>query len=178
MLHSVAGVDYFNILQGPSNGLELLNFFDNTLEVERTEGSAALERGDVVVMDNCGFHHARHIEPLLQNMLNRCRIELIYQPPYSPHFNTCKYCYNQIKQFLQLSQVLAMSETEVAIGEAISHITAENSAGCFRKCGYLVKTNDNQGKNMKTRKKRAWCIPPCVLNKQNGSKSTDYSPLE
>ena len=28
LLHSVVGVDYFNILQGPSNGLELLNFFD------------------------------------------------------------------------------------------------------------------------------------------------------
>ena len=52
LLHSVVGVDYFNILQGPSNGLELLNFFDDALQVERTDGSAALERGDVVVMDN------------------------------------------------------------------------------------------------------------------------------
>ncbi|KAM7435727.1 hypothetical protein ABFA07_014385 [Porites harrisoni] len=138
LLHSVVGVDYFNILQGPSNGLELLNFFDDALQVERTDGSAALERGDVVVMDNCGFHHVRHIEPLLRNMFNTCGIELIYQPPYSPHFNTCEYCFNQIKQFLQLNQVLAMNETEVAIGEAISHITAENSAGYFRKCGYLV----------------------------------------
>ena len=138
LLHSVVGVDYFNILQGPSNGLELLNFFDDALQVERANGSAALERGDVVVMDNCGFHHARHIEPLLRNMLNTCGIELIYQPPYSPHLNTCEYCFNQIKQFLQLHQLLAMNETEVAIGEAICRITAENSAGYYRKCGYLV----------------------------------------
>lgn len=61
LLHSVVGVDCFNILQGPSNGLELLNFFDDALQVERADGSAALERGDVVVMDNCGFHHAHHI---------------------------------------------------------------------------------------------------------------------
>ena len=138
LLYSVVGVDYFNILQGPSNGLELLNFFDDALQVDRADGSAALEHGDVVVMDNCGFHHARHIEPLLQNMFNRCGIDLIYQPPYSPHLNTCEYCFNQIKQFLQLHQLLAMNETEVAIGEAISHITAENSAGYCRKCGYLV----------------------------------------
>ena len=39
-------------------------FFDDALQVERTDGSVALERGDVVVMDNCGFHHVRHIEPL------------------------------------------------------------------------------------------------------------------
>jgi len=109
LLHPVVGVDYFNILQGPSNGLELLNFFHNALQVEWANGSAALEHGNVVVMDNCGFHHAHHIEPLLQNMLNTCRIELIYQPPYSPHLNTCDYCFNQIKQFLQLHQLLAMN---------------------------------------------------------------------
>lgn len=138
LLHSVVGVDYFNILEGPSNGLELLIFFDDALQVERADGSAALERGDVVIMDNCGFHHARHIEPLLRNMLTSCGIELIYQPPYSPHFNTCEYCFNQIKQFLQRHQFLAMNETEIAIGEAICHITQENSAAYYRKCGYLV----------------------------------------
>lgn len=100
LLHSVVGVDYFNIVQGPSNGLELLNFFDDALQVEQANGSAALEHGDVVVMDNCGFHHACHIEPLLWNMLNTRGIELIYQPPYFPHLNTCEYCFNQIKQFL------------------------------------------------------------------------------
>ena len=89
LLHSVVGVDYFNILQGPSNGLELLIFFDEALQVDRADGSAALELGDVVVMDNnCGFHHARHIEPLLRNVLNACGIKLIYQPSYSPHLNT------------------------------------------------------------------------------------------
>ncbi|KAK2558699.1 hypothetical protein P5673_018904, partial [Acropora cervicornis] len=90
LLHSVVAVDYFNILPGPSNGLELLISFDEALQ------------------------------------LNRCGIELIYQPPYSPHLNTCEYCFNQIKQFLQLHQLLAMNETKVAIGEAICHITAEN----------------------------------------------------
>ena len=52
LLHSVVSVDCFNILQGPSNGLELLNFFDEALQVDRADGSAALERGDVVVMDD------------------------------------------------------------------------------------------------------------------------------
>lgn len=66
LLHSVVSVDYFNILQGPSNGLELPTFFDKALQVDRADGSAALERCDFVVMDNCGFHHAPHIEPLLR----------------------------------------------------------------------------------------------------------------
>lgn len=29
LLHSVVGVDYFNILQSPLNGVELLNYFNN-----------------------------------------------------------------------------------------------------------------------------------------------------
>ena len=55
LLHSINGVDFFNILDGPSNGMELLIFFDEALQLERKEGSATLERGDRVVMDNCGF---------------------------------------------------------------------------------------------------------------------------
>ena len=59
LLHSLNGVDYFNILDGPSNGIELLTFFDEALALERADGSAVLEHGDCVVMDNCGFHHGR-----------------------------------------------------------------------------------------------------------------------
>ena len=69
-------------------------FFDDALQVDRADGSATVERGDVVVMDNCGFHNTLHIEPLLQNMFNRCGIELIYQPRNSPHLSTCEYCFS------------------------------------------------------------------------------------
>jgi len=67
---NIVGVAYFNIIQGSSNGLELLNFFDDALLIDQAVIGAALEPGDVVVMDNYGFHHARHIEPLLGNMFN------------------------------------------------------------------------------------------------------------
>ena len=56
---------------------------------------------------------------------------------YSPHFNTCEYCFNQIKQFLSRHQMLAMNETKIAIAEANCCITADNSVGYFRNC---VKT--------------------------------------
>ena len=68
LMHSITGVDFFNILDGPSNGMELLNFFDEALQLEREDGSAVLERGDCVVMDNCGFHHARFGEPVLRGL--------------------------------------------------------------------------------------------------------------
>ena len=52
LLHSPSGVDFYNVLDGPSNGLELLNFFDEILQEQRADGSAVLERGDCLVMDN------------------------------------------------------------------------------------------------------------------------------
>ena len=69
LLHSIFGVDHVNILPGPSNGLELLNFFAEALQEEDIFGNSLLKQGDLVIMDNCGFHHALHVEPLLRNML-------------------------------------------------------------------------------------------------------------
>ena len=35
LLHSLFGVDYYNILDGPSNGFELLHFFEDAVEIQR-----------------------------------------------------------------------------------------------------------------------------------------------
>lgn len=53
LLYSVNRVDYFDVLRGPSNGMELLNFFNEALSVNRVDGSTVLENGDVVIMGNC-----------------------------------------------------------------------------------------------------------------------------
>ncbi|CAB4032036.1 Hypothetical predicted protein [Paramuricea clavata] len=65
LLCSMFGIDYYNILEGPSNGLELLQFFEEALEQGYEDGNPILRPGDAVVLDNCGFHHARHVEPIL-----------------------------------------------------------------------------------------------------------------
>ena len=69
LLYPVMGVDHYNILDGPSNGTEMLLFFDDVLSLENPNGSAVLERGDRMVMDNCGFHHGRFAEGMLRDML-------------------------------------------------------------------------------------------------------------
>lgn len=56
LLHSALRVDHYNIIDGPSNGNELLLFFEDVLTKDNPDGSAVLERRDTVVMDNCGFH--------------------------------------------------------------------------------------------------------------------------
>ena len=137
LMHSITGVDFFNILDGPSNGMELLIFFDEALKLEREDGSAVLERGDCVIMDNCGFHHARFVEPVLRGMLGDFGLGLIYQPPYSPDFNTCELCFHQIKGFLQRHQLLAEHETKIAIADSVLEITPRQSWSFFHHVGYV-----------------------------------------
>ena len=119
-LHSLFGVDYYNILDSLSNGFELLHFFEDAVEIQRPDGSILLERGDCVVMDNCGFHHALFVEPVLRGLLNDYGIQLIYQSPCCPHLNTCEYCFHQLTEFLRRCHNLAMEETNIAISEGVS----------------------------------------------------------
>ena len=37
LLHSINGVDFFNILDDPSNGMEVLALFDEALQLERED---------------------------------------------------------------------------------------------------------------------------------------------
>ena len=57
LLMSPLGTDYFNIVNGPSNGLHLLIFFVDALQQTDIHGHRKLTAGDIVVMDNCKFHH-------------------------------------------------------------------------------------------------------------------------
>ena len=56
--HSIFGISHVNVLNGPSNGLELLNFFAEALVEKDVLENPLLKPGDTVIMDNCGFHHA------------------------------------------------------------------------------------------------------------------------
>ena len=118
--------------------MELLIFFNEALSVNRVDGSTILENGDIVIMDNCGFHHGHFVEPLLRDMLQEHgEHDLLYQPAYSPHLNTCEFCFHQIKCYLKQNSFLTTKETEIAIGEGVSKISAANSLAYFRKCGYI-----------------------------------------
>ena len=76
---------------------------------------------------------------LLAKPLN-CGITLLFQPPYSPDFNTCEFCFRHIKDYLRfasLTAIFAEHETKIAIAEAILQISPENSFSYFCHCGYV-----------------------------------------
>lgn len=137
LLHSPFGVDFVNVLQGPSNGQERLLFFEEAVNLTRADWLAVLERGNTVIMDNYGFHHGHFVEPVLTALLTNCGVRLLFQPPYSPEFNTCELCFHDVKEFLRQNQHLAEEETAYAIYEAYENITQQKSVNYFTHCGYL-----------------------------------------
>lgn len=110
----------------------------DVLSLENPDGSIALERGDTVIMGNCGFHHGRFAEGMLRDMFEEFRVHLLYQLPYCPHLNTCELCFHQMKSFLCRFSRFALEETRIAIAEGIAQITQLNSIAYFWHCGYLM----------------------------------------
>ena len=97
--------------------------FEDALTLQDPDGSVVLERGDTVVMDNCGFHHGNFAEGMLRDMFDEFEVRLLFQPAYCPHLNTCELCFNQLKGFLRRFPFFAQQETRIAIAEGTSHIT-------------------------------------------------------
>ena len=136
LLHSVFGVDYYNILPGASNGEQLISFFDYALDCQRPNGLPVFIDGDVVIMDNCGFHHGRLTERALRLMLGMKGVTLLFQPPYSPHLNTCEYCVHKTNQRIKSDEHFSQAYTEIAIMNALNSISDTHCHNYFQYCGY------------------------------------------
>ncbi|XP_028407133.1 uncharacterized protein LOC114529512 [Dendronephthya gigantea] len=139
LLQSRFGITHFNLLEGASNGLEMLQFFHESMQVvDEVYGNPVLAQGDIVVMDNCRFHHGHFAEAELRRILGQRDITLIFQPPYSPELNTCEFSFSVIKSFLRRHEYFAVNFTELAIIRALEVITPDMCRRFFMHCGFLV----------------------------------------
>ncbi|CAB4030224.1 Paired box Pax-2a, partial [Paramuricea clavata] len=74
LLQSRFGITHYNLL-GASNGLEMLYFFHESMQVVgEFYGNPVLAHGNIVVIDNCLFHHRHFAEAELQRMLGQTSI--------------------------------------------------------------------------------------------------------
>lgn len=131
------GIDYYDILDGPSNAMELVNFFDELMQKTNQLGNPVLAHGDCVILDNCGFHHHRYGEQLLRNMLATRNITLLFQPPYSPEFNVCEYIFHLMRNNLRENEEFTYSFTELAIVNALNKIEDSTLPKLIANCGYV-----------------------------------------
>ncbi|XP_033726738.1 uncharacterized protein LOC117316305 [Pecten maximus] len=131
------GIDYFSIIDGPSNANIMIQFFDDALQETNHIGNPIFAAGDCVIMDNCGFHHQRFGETFLKNMLGLQGLHLVFLPPYSPELNPAEFVFKCMRDGLKKNPILTYEYTEYSVVNAITGISENIVPKVFSKCGYV-----------------------------------------
>lgn len=131
------GIDYYDIIEGPSNANEMLNFFNNALQERDTFGNLVFARGHCIIMDNCGFHHHRLGERILRAMCEAHGVKLVFLPTYSPELNVAEYIFRLMRFKLQRNSTFTYEFTELAVVNSINSVHRWLLPNLFRKCGYI-----------------------------------------
>jgi hypothetical protein len=124
LIVSLNGPEYYDVIDGATNTLEFLDFFEkasNAVKLEKMR--PALQIGDVLVMDNLSVHHYEGGE-VLEEYLEEIGIELLYTPVYSPDLNPVKFWFNKMKTVMNHElQDITCENAKLAAMLAIGKIT-------------------------------------------------------
>lgn len=93
-----------------------------------------LAPGPVVILDNLSVHKRADIRALV----DAAGCHLSFLPPYSPDFNPIELVFSQLKTRLRRLAARTQDALDEAIAEAITTISSQDAAECFRHCGYPV----------------------------------------
>ena len=143
LLCGLTGVTYANTVNGPSNAFEFLRFFEDAFySFDPNTRRPCLQPGDVIVMDNCPFHHNEGGEILedCKGDCNELNIELVYMPCYSPDFNPAEDVFGKIKTLMKYRLWLwdlTNANLIESLYTAINSITLGDMREFFRVTGYL-----------------------------------------
>lgn len=138
-LAGLEGVLYANTLDGASNTLEFLNFFDEATKAKQINGNPVFMAGDILVLDNCATHHNAGGFALGQ-WLDTMGIDVVYLPTYSPELNPVEFAFNKLKIVLKMEEMRLLVEGNLhaAVYSALDQITANDMRGFYRETGYIA----------------------------------------
>ena len=140
-LNLLCGLDdiiYANTIDGTSNSMTFLNFFEESSNVFLPDGKPPYNYGDDIIMDNAPIHRNRAGEALGE-WLDDIGCTLVYLPTYSPEFNPADLVFNKVKIILKRFEFreLLRDNLHVAVYEALTTMTHEYMSGFFRFTGYI-----------------------------------------
>ena len=98
---------------------------------------AALNPGDVVVMDNLPGHRLPKVRTLIESV----GAKLLYLPPYSPDFNPIEMIWSKVKRLLRTAAARTVDALHQAFGHAMDAVTPTDILGCFHHCGYATTSD-------------------------------------
>ncbi len=134
LLVGLDGTKFCTVLDGPSNTYEYVHFFHQAMNAYNDQGRPVLQAGDIIVVDNCSFHHSDS-ERMLRNYFVDYGIEYVFLPKYSPDLNPVESCFMKMKTLFKqkyYQELLANNFVKPAVMDAIYEISASDLHGFYR----------------------------------------------
>ena len=98
------------------------------------EDGALARRGDIVVIDNVGFHKV----PGIREAIESRGASLRYLPKYSPDLNPIEMSFSKFKALMRKASARTTSGIKRAVRAFLPSLSATECANYFRHAGYAV----------------------------------------
>ena len=114
-------------IEGAMNGQMFLAYVKQCL-------IPTLRRGDIVVIDNVGFHKV----PGIREAIESRGASLRYLPKYSPDLNPIEMSFSKFKALMRKASARTTSGIKRAVRAFLPSLTAQECANYFKHAGYAV----------------------------------------
>ena len=126
----ITGMRCSMVLDGAVNRLAFEAFVEQVL-------APTLRADELVVMDNLSSHKG----PRVAELIRAAGAEPLYLPPYSPDLNPIEPAFSKIKLALRSLAKRTVHDLWSSIQGVLDRVTASDSNGFFRHCGYATEIN-------------------------------------
>ena len=136
LLIGLDGTKFSTVLTGPSDTFSYINFWHEAMNAYSDNGQPVLKPGDIIVVDNCPFHHSQ-AKQILINYFEDFNITYMFLPRYSPDMNPVESCFMKMKILLKQTyyqNLLANNFVSLAIHDTISEISLGDIRGFYKGC--------------------------------------------
>lgn len=113
------------VLDGAMNADAFTTYIEKILAKETRPG-------DLVILDNLSSHKTAGVRATF----DRCRIDYLYLPPYSPDLNPIENAFSKLKRLLQTAAERTVEGLWSAIGRLIDCFPPSECRNYFQHCGY------------------------------------------
>jgi transposase len=113
------------VIDGPINGESFRAYVEQA-------PVPALQPGDIVVIDNLGFHKGIAIRRAIRAVDAR----LVFLPPYSPDLNPIEQVFAKLRILLRKAEERTIEGVWRRIGNLLQHFTPQECANYLRNAGY------------------------------------------
>ena len=138
LLLGLDGTVFSTFVDGASNQVEFLRFFDEAGTSFNDDGTAVLQPGDVVVVDNATIHRF-DAERVLRQFFNNIGVKFTFSPKYSPDMNPVEFAFNFIRTMLKSDEFapVARDNLRLAVLKVLDTLSLTDIHGFYQKVGYI-----------------------------------------